>query len=139
MFPAGFALKLVPVIATLAPIGAATGLNPVITQLVGSARAVRKASAEKTSATPMAALRKQPGDRVLIRGAYWNTAAGARAVRGSQHVRMQRQRPIELNVFPHSWRLRAMDGSRSVRFRSCALATVSRCALIRENGFWVPA
>src|SRR4051812_49231729 len=64
MFPAGSALKLVPLIVTLAPAAAALGLNPVITQLVLSARAVRKVSIEKKTARPASSL-KQP----LRRGA----------------------------------------------------------------------
>src|SRR6266498_5640517 len=65
-------------------------------------------------------------------GARCDTAAGARAVLGSQRVRLQSQRRTDLTVLAHSRPLRAEDGSRSVRFGcSCALAAVSQRARMR--------
>ena len=52
---------------TLAPVVAALGLNPVITQFVGSARAVRKVSVDKTSARLGAGFKEPPGVPVLIK------------------------------------------------------------------------
>src|SRR5439155_5808544 len=69
---------------------------------------------------------------------YRRTAAGARAVLGSQRVRLHWQRGIDSNVISRRRLLRAPDGSRSVREgRFSALAAVLRFLQLATRGILV--